>query len=261
MINYNYLHLSPVEFEDLSRDILQIRESLHFESFNSNKDGGIDFRHKTDESCIVLQAKRYQRYSDLKKDLIHKEVAKIQSIKPSRYILVTSVDLTILQKEDLLATLKGYILYEKDILGRRDLDNLLGLVEYRSIAKKHYKLWLASTEILQDLIEQTANRGNYNLAEDEWYYIRQECKFYVQNESFQEAVNKIEENSVVLISGTPGSGKTTLGRALVRYFQAKEGYDDLIYIQNVGHAWSMINSDKKQIFFYDDFLGSISFGG
>lgn len=261
MINYNYLNLSPVEFEELSRDVLQIREGIIFESFNSNKDGGIDFRFKTAESYIIVQAKRYNRYSDLRKDLIHKEVAKLKKRKPNRYILVTSVDFTITQKDELMKILKEHILHENDILGKRDLNNLLGLSEYRSIIKKHYKLWFTSIETLHGLIEQIVYRKDYNLTKSEWHLIHQECKFYVQNESFQEAVDKIEDDRIVLISGTPGSGKTTLGRALVGYFQAKEEYNDLIFIRDIDHAWAMLKDDEKQIFFYDDFLGAIRFGG
>ena len=43
MADYNYQLLQPTEFEDLARDILQVKEGIFIESFADGKDGGIDF--------------------------------------------------------------------------------------------------------------------------------------------------------------------------------------------------------------------------
>ncbi|MBS1662788.1 MAG: restriction endonuclease [Bacteroidetes bacterium] len=259
MASYNYLDLSPAEFEDLSRDLIQVREGIFLESFKSGKDKGIDFRYKDDGVYIVLQAKRYEHYRDLKQALVHKELAKARSLKPSRYILVTSVDLTVSQKEELLLLFKGLMVKESDILGKKDLNNLLEQTKYENVKKTHYKLWLTSLNLLADAVDQVVYRKEYNLARAEWDTIRQESKYYVQNKSFLEALDRIAESRMVLITGTPGSGKTTLGYALISYFHAKEGYDDLIPIRHIDQAWHMLKEGKKQIFFYDDFLGDINF--
>ena len=45
MNNYNFLNLTPFEFEDLTRDLLQKHLNVFLESFTNAKDKGIDFRY------------------------------------------------------------------------------------------------------------------------------------------------------------------------------------------------------------------------
>jgi len=42
--NYDFKNLSPIDFEELCRDLLQKELEVTFESFTEGKDGGIDFR-------------------------------------------------------------------------------------------------------------------------------------------------------------------------------------------------------------------------
>ena len=262
MTNYNFLNLTPIEFEELSRDILQVRENLLFESFKEARDGGIDFRYKDSIQTIVLQAKRYEHFKDLKRVLSTQEVSKVKTLNPSRYILVCSIDFTPSQKNEIMALFKGFLLQESDVLGKRDLNNLLSQPEYAKIRKIHYKLWMTGTDLLQDLIEQITYRKELNLAKAELEIVKAQSKYYVQNKSFLETLDILEDNKVVLISGTPGSGKTTLGRALISYYLAKEGFDELVYIsEGISQGWSLFKDNCKQIFFFDDFLGSIAFTG
>src|SRR5690606_15137046 len=117
MINYDFLILSSFEFEILSRDLLQKELVCTFESFTSGKDGGIDFRHTTDENGkIILQSKRYNGYGSLYNDL-KKEVIKAKSLNPDRYILTTSVGLTPGNKESIIKLFEGLITNTSDIYG------------------------------------------------------------------------------------------------------------------------------------------------
>lgn len=260
MVNYNFLNLTPIEFEELSRDILQIRDGINFESFGVGKDGGIDFRYKSKGVNIIVQAKRYKEYKDLQKILFKEEIIKVKRLKPTRYILISSVNFNPFQKQEILDVFKDYIINENDILGGRDLNNLLSQPKYTNVRKTHYKLWLTGTDALQDIIEQITYRKEFNLAKTELDIVKRDCKYYVQNKSFPEALDNIEENRMVLISGTPGSGKTTLARALISYYISKESFTELVYIsEGIRQAWTMLKDEYKQIFFFDDFLGSISF--
>jgi len=71
MVNYDLLVLSPFEFENLSRDLLQKKLGIVFESFTSGPDDGIDFRYAPGGSDkIIVQAKRYKDYASLHSGLM-----------------------------------------------------------------------------------------------------------------------------------------------------------------------------------------------
>lgn len=66
MINYDFLILSPNEFEEISRDLLQKKFESYIESFATGRDGGIDLRCTIDDSrTMVIQAKRYKSWPTL----------------------------------------------------------------------------------------------------------------------------------------------------------------------------------------------------
>lgn len=94
MPNYDFLNLSPIDFEELTRDLLQKFYKVDFESFTNGRVRGIDLRYSIDiNNNLILQCKRYKKYSDLKSTL-KREVCKIQNLDINRYILVTSLGLT-----------------------------------------------------------------------------------------------------------------------------------------------------------------------
>lgn len=112
--------------------------------------------------------------------------------------------------------------------------------------------------MLQNILDETVYRRQYNLVRQELEKIKSVSKFYVQNLSFDEALAVVNNESYVIISGTAGSGKTTLGRMLVLYYM-EEQYELVIVTDNISQAEEVFHPDKKQIFFFDDFLGSFQF--
>lgn len=78
-----------LDFQNLARDVIQIREGFLFESFKEGKDSGIDGRFCSEEGAVILQAKRYGEYKTLKKSL-KEEIKKVEKLQPKRYLLVVS---------------------------------------------------------------------------------------------------------------------------------------------------------------------------
>ncbi|WP_138985596.1 ATP-binding protein [Paenibacillus dendritiformis] len=186
-----------------------------------------------------------------------KEKQKAKVLEPTRYILVTSVKLQIKDREEILNLFDGLIMTRDDIIDRDDLNKLLGNEEYQHVERTHYKLWLSSTGVLTSLIEEIVHRGICAQSRGELEEIKKTVKVFVQNPSFGRAIDILEKFRYVLISGEPGIGKTTLGRCLAAYFFQHMGYRDFIYADTVGSALSMYKEKERQVFFFDDFWGSM----
>lgn len=253
MLEYDFLILSPNEFENISRDLLQKKLDVYIESFTTGRDGGIDFRHTTDKSkTYLIQSKRYKDFTSLYSNL-KKEAIKVAQLKPQKYFLTTSVGLTPKNKADIQILFSPYIKKTEDILGKDDLNNLLG--QFNEIEKKYYKLWLSSINILEKILHSKIyNQSSFELEE-----IKEQVKLYVQNNSFNEALSILQKNRYVIISGIPGIGKTTLARILTLYLLSS-GFDEFVYLtDSIDEGYECFNNERKQVFFFDDFLGKIRF--
>lgn len=248
MPDYDFLNLSPFEFEELTRDLLQKYYNIYLESFTTGRDGGIDLRYsKGSNNELIVQCKRYKNYSSLKLNL-KKEYQKVKILNPQKYILSTSVGLSPLNKDEIIKIFNGYIKEPSDIFGKNDLNNLLG--KYPEIERKHYKLWLSSINILQKFLRNNIiNRSDF---EEE--KIRKEINIYVQNDSFIEAINILNDHNYVLISGIPGIGKTILARILIYNYLLKD-FELVEISSDIDEAELLYDRGKKQLFYYDDFLG------
>lgn len=253
MIDYDFLTLSPNEFENISRDLLQKKLSVFIESFTTGKDGGIDFRYTTDKTkTSIIQSKRYKDYTSLYNHL-RKEVVKVKRLNPDKYILTTSVGLTPKNKAEIQQLFDPYLKSTEDILGRDDLNNLLGL--HKDIENKYYKLWLTSVNILEKILHSKIyNQSSFELDE-----IKEQVKLYVQNDSFNEALTILKNHHYIIISGIPGIGKTTLSRILILFLLSSE-FEEFVYLTDtIDDGYEYFKDGKKQIFFFDDFLGKVRF--
>jgi len=249
MIDYDFLILSPNEFENISRDLLQKKLSIFIESFTSGRDGGIDLRCAEDKKKeIIIQAKRYKTYSSLINNL-KKEYNKVKTLSPDRYILTTSVGLTPNNKKEIQTLFKPFINNTEDILGKDDLNNLIGTNP--DIERQYYKLWLSSINILEKVLHSKV----YNQSAFELEEIKEQIKLYVQNDSFDESLKILNKHRYLIISGIPGIGKTTLARVLVLYLLSND-FEEFIFLnQSIDDGYELFVDEKKQVFFFDDFLG------
>src|SRR5690606_15222781 len=105
MANYDFSTLNDRDLEELTRDLLSKKLSLNFQSFKPGADKGMDLRYSTlnDENEIVVQVKHYigSGIAKLKQDLKRKEISKVVSLKPKRYIFCTSLPLSPQDKEEI----------------------------------------------------------------------------------------------------------------------------------------------------------------
>ncbi|KAK7489803.1 hypothetical protein BaRGS_00018985 [Batillaria attramentaria] len=78
---------------------------------------------------------------------------------------------------------------------------------------------------------------------------------YIHTEDLQEAVDILEERHLVVLCGPPGSGKTTLGRALLQIYRDK-GYQVYI-IAHVHELSGFIRGGGRSVVLMDGALGEV----
>lgn len=250
MQNYDLSVLSPIEFESLVFDLLENEWGTRIERFKPGKDSGIDGRCAYSDRYKIIQCKHYvnSNFNHLINTL-KQESEKVLKLNPASYVLVTSLGISPGNKTKIQEVFSPFEIEEGNILGRDDIINLL--LEQPDIARRYYKLWIASTDILDHFI----HKGTYVASEFDAQTIIQESHFYAITNCHGQAYQKLKKNFVVIISGVAGVGKTTLAKQLCLQSMA-EGFEFVLVRQNIKEAYEVFDLSKKQIFYFDDFLGS-----
>ena len=208
---HDFKELDNKEFELITRDLLQEEFGINFQTFAKGKDQGIDCLHSIDNNYeIVVQCKHYanSNFSVLFNKLKKEELKKLKRINPKRYILVTSLDLTLSNKQKILDLFEGLIKDTSDILDYNSLNNLLN--NYPQVKKNYLKLWTKDSDYLDYLL----NRQTHNKSKNKLKNIRKCLNIFVQTPSFIEACKKLAERNYIIITGSQGLGKTTLANVL-----------------------------------------------
>lgn len=254
MANYDFSTLNDRDLEDLARDILSTKLGLDFQSFKPGPDKGIDLRYATinDENEIIVQVKHLlgSGVIALKSILKTEELPKVIVLNPKRYIVATSLQLSPQDKESIKNTFSPYILSTTDILGKNDLNNFLR--NNPNIEEQHFKLWLSSSTIFKRILKNGVKARSEFHADK----IKRQIKLFVPNKAHSNAIKILNTNNFILITGAPGIGKSTLANMLTYQLLAKDF--ELIYVREITEAEDLIITGRKQVFYFDDFLGSIT---
>jgi adenylate kinase family enzyme len=249
--DYDFKTLDDKEFEILCADLLGDMLGKRFERFKAGRDRGVDGRYfSSNGKEVILQCKHYANtpIEQLIWKLAHEERVKIALLHPHRYLLAVSNGLSRADKAAIKKALDPFVASASDIFGKEDLNDLLG--RRPSIERRHYKLWICSTNVLSHLLNKPIfDRSAFTLDE-----IIASAQKYVLTSSHNQALAMLERLGVVIITGEPGIGKTTLAEHLSLHYIA-EGYEFVAIVDDVREAEAIYQPDKKQIFYFDDFLG------
>ncbi len=256
MSQYTFRSLSAQDFEELVRDLLQAEWKVAIEAFKIGRDSGIDLRYApAHDGAIIVQCKHYATsgYNKLLSHLRNVELPKVARLCPARYVVATSVALTPANKDEIVAAMQPFIRSTGDVLAANDLEGLLS--RHPSVEKANFKLWLTSTAVLERVLHNAEQRHTDFVVER----IRRKLSLFVQNDAFPRAKGLLDETRIVVISGVPGIGKTTLAEMLL-YAHLEQGYQPVVIQGDVAEGRKFLKPAAKQIFYYDDFLGQTFLG-
>lgn len=259
-MSYDFMTLSPTDFEGLVGDLLSKSWNLRLESFKVGKDSGIDLRHSFSldgTGDVIVQCKRYapQKFSELMRSL-KKEQENLRSLQPSRYVIATTVALSPANKQSIVDLLAPWVKSMDDVIGPEELNQLLRT--FPEVVGSHFKLWISDTAVL----ERVLNARIFAQTEATIDATRRHASKLVVHAGLNKALDLLHERHHVLVVGNPGIGKTTLARMLMCHYM-EDGFEPVWVVGNVEDAWSVIHSavgtDRKFVVVYDDFLGRLQF--
>lgn len=251
MTRYDFQALNDKEFEALCADVLSTHFKVRIERFKPGKDQGVDGRwFAAPNKEVIVQCKHWagSGYKSLVKHLAKSERSKLDRLKCARYVLVTSLPLSRRNKDEIAALLAPYLRSPDDVFGFEDLNDLLAAHE--AVVRRHYKLWLTSSATLS-LLLHNAILGR---SRSELELIQQEAPLYVPTADHKRAWEQLSERRVLVLTGEPGIGKTTLARQLALEHVA-DGWEFAAIEEDVSEAEAVFSPDGKQLFYFDDFLG------
>lgn len=259
MPNYDFhALLEPLEFQDLVCDIVQLRDDIFLETYKEGRDSGIDGSYTNSTKKIIVQAKRYQQdFKKLYRDLQHIELPKVRKLKPDRYILGVSMDFDPEQKVKIKNLFEGYITNTSDVLSGKDINRFLRDPAYKGIELAYPKLWLPSLNVFEKTLNGSVHRAVYKESAEELKDAIKASKVFVPTRIYRKALHEWSENHVIVISGEPGVGKTTMAYLLALAYLQPDNLGGFVWANSIHDVYAMMDDEQKQVIILDDFWGSI----
>jgi hypothetical protein len=89
--------------------------------------------------------------------------------------------------------------------------------------------------------------------------IERKMSLFVQTPAYGLALDVLKAHNYCVISGIPGIGKTTLAQVLVTRL-LEDGFELIAVRDDISEAFELLDLNKRQVVYYDDFLGRSSLG-
>lgn len=255
----NYANLSDVEFEYLCQDIMQEKLGVKLHRFARGRDDGIDLTDDTALKKIIVQVKHYVESSVAQLiATLKNEAEKLKVLSPNEYYICFSKMLSPNKVNEIYCLFSTYMSSAANVITLSEIDDFLHDRKNVEILKKHYKLWLDSTGILEDV----ANNGLFVDCETLLADIHREKALFVKTTAFEVALNYLENNKTIFITGNPGVGKTITSKMLVLHYVTMDYRarfsTDISDLSALKKSLSQ-NPERKEVILVDDCLGQAYF--
>ena len=255
----NYANINDVEFEYLCKDIMESKLNTTLRRFSAGKDGGIDLTDDVTTHRIVVQVKHYiETTQDQVVRSLQKEVEKVKALHPEQYYICVSKSLSESNIKSIYKMFSDYMESAYNIVTLIEINDFLKAEDNIEILKKHYKLWLCSTGILENMVTNGLFVDCETLIAD----FQNKEKYFVRTKAFDKTLEYLEHNHTVFITGHPGVGKTITSEMLTMHYAAL-GYT-VRYTTNPSDIGALKkslsqNKDSKEIVLVDDCFGQVYF--
>jgi GTPase SAR1 family protein len=255
----NYANLNDVEFEYLCQDIMSKKLQVNLRRFATGRDGGIDLTDDPSNHNIIVQVKHY-----IKTNVngliaaLRDEVSKVKKLHPNQYYVCCSQKLSPAKTNEIYTLFSDYMGSAFNVVTLIEIEDFLVAPENIDILRKHYKLWISSTTLLDDI----QNNDIFIDCEALLSSIHEDEKYFVQTLAYDHALECLENNQTLCLIGDPGVGKTTTSKMLLLHFTAN-GYrarytTDGANLSSLKNSLSQ-NPDIKEIVLLDDCFGQAYF--
>lgn len=252
--DYDFRSLSPIDFEVLVRDLLNAELKLKLTTFAVGSDGGVDLRDIDEGVVTVVQCKH--RPDIKKRELVRTATAEAKRWQTRRreiaaYHFVVSASITPGAIDATVEALSPLPVVANRVWHRGALNSTLA--RHAEVERDHFKLWLASTEVL----DRIANAAQWQRSEALITQVAERVRLYVHTPAYEEAMRLLEREHVLIISGAPGVGKSTLAE-MILLAMWEQGWTVVNIASDIGEAWNKVRGageKEKVVFYYDDFLG------
>ncbi len=255
----NYSNLSDVEFEYLCQDIMQRKLNVSLHKYAVGRDNGIDLCDDSIKKSIVIQVKHYinSTVSNLINTL-KTEVKKVNKLNPKQYYICCSKALSPQKVNEIYNMFSPFMDSSSNIITISDIDDFLNASENFDILKKHYKLWIESTGILENII----HNDTFIDCEVLFSTIEKDRQVFVPTIAYYESLKLLDKRNTLFIVGNPGVGKTLTSKMLILHYAAN-GYK-VRYTTNTSDLQTLKknisqNPEEKEIILIDDCFGQAYF--
>lgn len=250
---YHFESLNDWEFECLCKDVIKKKTGVELRCFKKGRDGGIDVADTNTLNSLIIQCKNYNSSFAILFSSLKKEVEKVKRIHPKKFFVCTSMSLTPQNIQDIYELFADYMESIDYIWDGYRINDYLNDSENVDIVHKYYKLWIESTNVMELLHNREVMIDSAVLVDQ----IQGKQKLYVKTAFYSLAQRLLNEKQALLITGSPGVGKTTISNMLILYALSKDYSIRYSTSNDIGKIKQAISNNPivKELIYIDDFLG------
>ncbi|WP_454923631.1 nSTAND3 domain-containing NTPase [Actinomyces oris] len=259
---FSFEALDSADFEFLAKDIAERESGKKLTCYAAGPDGGIDaddfYKDAKGSPSVILQAKHWQKTNNpgrLTENLENDFFKKISTrgYDNPRIMIFTSMELTNAAQTRIKTIGNNSGFSHVDVFDKVKISELLKEPNCQDIIRKHFKLWIAHTEVLNQLF----NQDQFIDCDQFLFDAESQKNLFVQTGLYDQAHSCLENERLVLIAGDPGTGKTMMTRMLA-LASAADGYIIRYSSENDPQRIKQVisaDADLKEMIILDDFLG------